>query len=133
MTDPKNKKRSSPISYRPPEGTRSELFVRQLKSGLCMNAFITEAIFGMPSPRQVRRPPIEKAELARLLALAANIRDQLDALQNDPSIPERDDQLDRALDDLNVLRSAIFSALGRTPCFLLVHSIPWARTLRRTS
>jgi len=115
MTGPKNRKRSSPISYRPPEVLRGELLARQLKSGLSMNAFITEAIFERPAPRQTRRPPIEKAELAKLLALAACIRDKLDALQNDPSIPEHDDRLDQALDDLNMLRSAIFSALGRKP------------------
>jgi len=84
---------------------------RHLKSGLPMNAFITEAIFSRPTPRQTRRPPIEKAELAKLLAIAANIRDGLDACQDTVA----DDRMEQALDDLSVLRSAIFSALGNKP------------------
>lgn len=115
MTDPKNKKRSSPISFRPPEGLRAELYARQLKSGQSMNAFITEAVFGRPSPRQTRRPPIEKAELAKLLALAADIRDKLDDLQTEQSRTGQNALYEQAFEDLNVLRSAIFSALGRKP------------------
>ena len=115
MTGPKNnKKRSAPISYRPPEGLRGELYARHLKSGLSMNAFITEAIFGRPMPRQTRRPPVEEVELVKLLALAASIRDELTSLQNTPQDHLEAERLLSALDDLTVLRSAIFSALGRS-------------------
>ena len=115
MTGPKNnKKRSAPISYRPPEGLRGELYARHLKSGLSMNAFITEAIFGRPMPRQTRRAPVEEVELVKLLALAASIRDELASLQNTPQDHLEAERLLGALDDLSVLRSAIFSALGRS-------------------
>ena len=106
MPSKKTTKRSAPISYRPPRGLEGELLARHLKSGLSMNAFITEAIFSKSSPRQVRRPSVEKEELARLLVLAAKIHDALVA--HDLTGIERE----QALEDLSVLRGAIFSALG---------------------
>lgn len=115
MTDPKNiRKRSAPISYRPPEDLRGELYARHLKSGLSMNAFITESIFGKRVPRQTRRPPVEEVELVKLLALAASIRDELASLQDTPQDHQMAERLVKALDDLSVLRSAIFSAIGRS-------------------
>lgn len=111
MSEKKTSKRSAPISYRPPQHLRGELAARHLKSGLSLNAFITEAIFSKPAPRQVKRPPVEKADLAKVLALAGQIRDELMANQQLLS----EEKLEQALDDLSVLRSAIFTALGFKP------------------
>lgn len=90
MTD--EKKRAAPISYRPPEILREEFQQRVEKSGLSVNAFITQAVFGAPAPRQARRPPLEKQDIARLLCEAARLRAQLDTLPRETIIFARNHQ-----------------------------------------
>ena len=78
-----------------------------------MNAFITQAIFEAPVPRQCRRPPVEKGDLARLLDHTARINDRLHE-----TAPGEDDDgmhVEAALADLAVIRAALLRALGRVP------------------
>lgn len=135
MPDRKDRKRSAPISYRPPAALRGELYARQLKSGLSMNAFITQSIFDAPAPRQSRRPPMEAGELARLLNHAARIRERLDEIaaesgEGSASDPKSQSGVDHtacnggeeiaqllaaAQEDIATLRAAILKAMGRAP------------------
>lgn len=107
------KKRDAPISYRPPEALREEFRTRVEKSGLSVNAFITQAIFEAPAPRQARRAPIEQQQIARLLSETARLHDCLRELgQSDGADPAL---LAGALRDLQDIRAALLSALGRRP------------------
>ncbi|MFQ5534301.1 MAG: hypothetical protein ACE5EM_05705 [Sphingomonadales bacterium] len=139
MSDPKTTKRTAPISYRPPEAWRDELYARQQASGLSMNAFITKALFGAPVSRGSRRPPLEAGELARLLNHAARIRHSLDEIAQNTlsdagdesaSDPKPCNGVDHdacnggrkiaqliaaAQEDIATLRSAILKAMGRAP------------------
>jgi hypothetical protein len=112
MPDRNDSKRSAPISYRPPAAMRGELYARQLKSGLSMNAFITQSIFDAPVPRQSRRPAMEAGELARLLAHAASIRERLDESGEHGAGAQL---LAAAQEDIATLRTAILKAMGRAP------------------
>lgn len=107
MTD---KKRDAPISYRPPETLREEFRALVEKSGLSVNAFITNAIFGRAPGKQSRRPPIATQDLARLLAEAAKLRGQLETLARDS---EREVQLREAVTVLTDIRTLLMQALGR--------------------
>lgn len=116
MPDQKTTRRSAPISYRPPVALRGELYARQLRSGLSMNAFITKAIFDVPIPRQGRRPPIEKGDLARLLNHAAQIRDRLHGIAlSDGGDSTNGALIEAAMEELATIRTALIKALGRTP------------------
>jgi hypothetical protein len=116
MPDRNDSKRSAPISYRPPAAMRGELYARQLKSGLSMNAFITQSIFDAPVPRQSRRPAMEAGELARLLAHAASIRERLDEIAAESGEHGAGAQLlAAAQEDIATLRTAILKAMGRAP------------------
>jgi hypothetical protein len=85
------------------------------RSGLTPGSYARQVLLGAPTPRQVRRPPVERRELARLLgelghvgsnlnqiARVANLRDEVDAAE-----------LTLTLGDLAVVRDAILKALGR--------------------
>jgi hypothetical protein len=85
------------------------------RSGLTPGSYARQVLLGAPAPRQVRRPPIERRELARLLgelghvgsnlnqiARLANMRDEVDAAE-----------LALSLGELAVVREAILKALGR--------------------
>ncbi|MGA7178901.1 MAG: hypothetical protein WBX11_04850 [Thiobacillaceae bacterium] len=116
MTDKTDKKRDSPISYRPPAKLRAEFCARVEASGLSANAYITKAVFGLPTPRRARRPPVEKQMLAQLLARSAAIRDALDdashSAGDDRSAP---DALQAACDELTVIRAALLKMMERAP------------------
>lgn len=116
MPDQKTIRRSAPISYRPPVALRGELYARQLRSGLSMNAFITKSIFDVPIPRQSRRPPIEKGDLARLLNHAAQIRDRLHGIvPGDCNDSATGVLIEAAMEELTTIRTALITILGRTP------------------
>jgi hypothetical protein len=109
MTSTKN--REAPISYRPPEILREEFRARVEKSGLSVNAFITQAVFGQAPPRQARRPSVATQDLARLLAEAAKLRAQLDTLPVDGA---HQVQLhEEAVAALTDIRTLLMQALGR--------------------
>ncbi len=114
MPDRKNTKREAPISYRPPKGLRQEFHARVKKSGLSTSAFITKAVLATDPPRQSRRPPMEAELLARLLAQAAKIRDELHQI----SLAGSDDNapgIAASFDELTEIRAALLKASGRKP------------------
>lgn len=113
---PDKGKKSPPISYRPPKALREEFLARVERSGLSTNAFITKAIFGTSTPRQTRRPPVEKQLLARLLAQSAAIRDQLNevALTGGDGSPNTL-VIEAAFEQLTEIRAALLQAMGRKP------------------
>ena len=114
MPDRKNTKREAPISYRPPRGLREQFHSRVEKSGLSTSAFITKAVFATDPPRQSRRPSMEAELLARLLAQAAKIRDELHEI----SLTGSDDKapvIEAAFGELTEIRAALLKASGRKP------------------
>jgi len=114
MPDRKTKKRTAPISYRPPESLREEFTARVEQSGLTISAFITKAIFNTLPSRQSRRPALEQKLLAKLLNEAAKIHQDLQRVdsQYDDDIRE---QISVAIDELTVIRAALLKAMGRQP------------------
>lgn len=116
MTDKTDKKRDSPVSYRPPAELRDEFRRRVEASGLSANAYITKALFDLATPRRARRPPVEKQMLAQLLARSATIRDALDnATRVAGGERHAADALSVACDELTVIRAALLKMMERAP------------------
>ena len=116
MTEKTDQKRDAPVSYRPPAKLRDELYRRIEASGLPVNAYITKALFDLPTPRGTRRPPVEKEMLALLLARSAAIRDALDStarVAGDEA--NAADALKAACDELAVIRAALMTLMERAP------------------
>lgn len=110
------KQREAPISYRPPASLKAEFSERVQKSGLSTSGYITKAVFGSEIPRQVRRPPVEKQILAKQLAMLAEIRDQIRALDEQAS---RDKAATCNLEEITMMlteiRTLSLQAMGRKP------------------
>jgi hypothetical protein len=86
------------------------------KSGLAIGAYLRATALGTPGPRAVRRPPIERKELARLLGhlgkVGSNINQLAYAFNRDrtsPSLAELVTMREQVLE----LRDALMKALGR--------------------
>lgn len=105
------KKREAPISYRPPHELLAQFRARVEESGLSVNAFITEAVFGASAPGPARRASASHADVARLLAETALLNERLKNLASDPD----DALLEAAVQDLHEIRAACLKALGRSP------------------
>ena len=102
-------KRRAPISYRPPKDRAEEFYARVEESGLSVNAFLTEAIFG-----RSRHRPAELKMLALLLARCAQIRDSLAPLSDDPDM-DKSKSMRKVSADLSALRNLLLIMMGRKP------------------
>jgi hypothetical protein len=86
------------------------------RAGLSIGAYLRALAFGNPGPRSVRRPPVERAELARLLGLLGKIGSNINQLAHGFNrngwLPGYA-QLIAIRQDVGQMRAALFKALGR--------------------
>lgn len=87
------------------------------RSGFTAGSYARRALLGAPVPRQVRRPPIEARELARLLGELGHVGGNLNQIARDMNFGRGVDAWDlkRELQGLGLVRDAILKALGRDP------------------
>ena len=106
--------RDAPISIRIPRHLR-ETFLRGWQaSGYSKNGYILKCIFGANAPRAKRTPPIQKEQLALILASLAAMRDRVDDIvaraPDDATLAEAANAIG---EDLVLLRTAVMKMLGR--------------------
>jgi mobilization protein NikA len=86
------------------------------KAGLSVGAFLRTLSLGSAGPRAVRRPPIERKELARLLGhlgkVGSNINQLAHAFNQRGRVPALA-ELDGIRDYVREMRDALIAALGR--------------------
>lgn len=87
------------------------------RAGLASGSHARQVLMGAPAPRQVRRPPVERRELARLLGLFGNIGSNLNQIARAANTGDGVDVVDlnRELAYLHEARDALMKALGREP------------------
>jgi hypothetical protein len=101
------------IRYTPDE--RSEVDQAAERAGLTSGSYVRNLTLSAPPPRQVRRPPIERRELARLLGelghVGGNLNQIAHAMNSGMAVPNR--EIADALSGLKLVRDAVLAALGR--------------------
>ena len=108
------RKRGAPISYRPPAGMAAEFRMRVLNSGLSVNAFITQAVFGQKAPPTRRSATLDQKMVAQLLSQSARIADKLE--EADMFGPAgQQAAVEECRQELIEIRSCLMAALGRSP------------------
>ncbi len=87
------------------------------RAGLTTGSYARQAVMCAPVPRQVRRPPVERKELARLLGEVGKIGSNLNQLARatNAGVLVYECEIDGALAGLREVREAIMVALGREP------------------
>jgi hypothetical protein len=87
------------------------------RAGLTSGSYARQTLLGAKVPRQVRRPPIERRELARLLGHIGHIGSNLNQLAKVANAGDGIGvvELARELTGLGQVRDAILAALGRDP------------------
>ncbi len=113
MAGSNKRQRGRMLSIRLTEAER--LLDAASRAGLSLGGFARQVLLDAPPPRASRWPPIERVELALLLAhvgkLGSNVN-QLAKYGNTGRLIE-DPHLAAAAVDIAVLRAAIMEALGR--------------------
>ena len=86
------------------------------KSGLAVGAYLRATALGSPGPRAVRRPPIERTELARLLGhlgkVGSNINQLAYGYNRSGTLPGFPEML-AIRREVGEMRDALIKALGR--------------------
>ena len=112
VSDAKN----SFISVRCTAEERSKIDEAARQAGLSIGAYLRSLALGSAGPRAVRRPPIERKELARLLGhlgkVGSNLNQLAHAFNRERRIPGLD-ELNAIRRHVGELRDALMKALGR--------------------
>ena len=86
------------------------------KAGLSIGAYLRALAVGSPGPRSVRRPPVERTELARLLGqlgkLGSNVNQLAHGFNRNGRLPGYA-QLIAIRQEVAQMRAALLKALGR--------------------
>ena len=108
--------KTSFISVRCTAKERAAIDAAATEAGLSIGAYLRALAVGHPGPRAVRRPPIERKELARLLGhlgkVGSNINQLAHAYNSTRRIPSLA-ELDVMREQVVELRDALMKALGR--------------------
>jgi len=112
VSDPKS--RIVPIRFTPEQ--YEQLSEKANRAGMAIGAAARTILLGTAGPRAVKRPPVEKAELARLLGAIGKIGSNVNQLarafnegRDAPSLAE----LAEMRADIAAMRAAVMAALGR--------------------
>ena len=105
------------ITIRLSEDERASIDGAAESSGLVVGSYARQVLLGAPAPRQVRRPVVERRELARLLGELGKIGGNLNQLARaaNSGVLVYEGEIDAGLRDLSEMRDAVLKALGREP------------------
>jgi hypothetical protein len=104
------------ITVRCTSDDRAAIEEQATRAGLSVGAYLRSLALGAPGPRAVRRPPVERAELAKILAhigkLGSNVNQIAKAIHTTGNLPSWS-ELAVIRDEILRIREALFQALGR--------------------
>jgi hypothetical protein len=94
---------------------RAKIETAAERAGLTAASYVRRTLLGAATPRQVRRPPIERRELGRLLGELGKVGSNLNQLAHhaNSGMPSDRGALLTILASLVDVRNAILRALGR--------------------
>ena len=112
-----NRARTAHLTIRLTPDERASIDQDAERAGLTAGSFVRQVLLGAPAPRQVRRPPVERRELVRLLGALGHVGGNLHQLAHmaNSLFPIDRPALLEALNGLAAVRDAILRALGRAP------------------
>ena len=109
--------RTSHLTIRLTPAERAAIDAAAERAGLTCGSYARQTVLDAPPPRQVRRPPVERAELVRMLSALGHIGGNLNQLAHAANTGAETDRgtLLAVLQSLVDVRDAILKALGRLP------------------
>ncbi len=92
-----------------------QLIERAEAAGLSLGAYLRAVALGSAGVRAVKRPPVNRVMLARLLGEIGHIGGNINqlALNSNRGRTSESDELSQAVADIAAMREAVMKALGR--------------------
>ena len=111
------RKRSRLLSVRMTEDEFAAVNAKAESIELTPASYARMALLDTPSPRAVRRPAVERANVARVLAQLGKIGSNLNQIAHHMNAGNTlaNETLARALTDVSAMRDACLEAMGRKP------------------
>jgi hypothetical protein len=105
------------MSFRVDDAEKAAIEAGAAREGLTPGSFIRSRTLAKPTTRAVRRPPVETAQLAKLLGLlgAAGGALQQIAKRQDSGTDAASQELRSALSDFRAAAAGIIEAVGKRP------------------
>lgn len=109
--------RNRHLTVRLTEAERAALDAAAEQAGLTPGSYARQRLLDGPAPRPVRRRPADHRELARLLGELGKIGSNLNQLAkaSNQGLVVYGNEIEAALRELEAVRTAILTALGRLP------------------
>lgn len=110
------RQRSKDVRIRLTPAEYATLLAMAERAGLSLGGYARQALLEAEPPRQARRPPIERAELAKLLGQIGRIGSNLNQIARHANVEGRftdEAALHQLCDELRSIRDAALAALGR--------------------
>jgi Bacterial mobilisation protein (MobC) len=116
-TGSEKRARSKHLTIRLTPDERAKIDADAERAGLTAGSHARQVLLGAKTPRQVRRPPVERQELARLLGSLGHVGGNLNQLAHrfNSGLPTDRQEVLEAIRSLNPVRDAVLRALGRDP------------------
>ena len=107
--------RTTHLTIRLTPDERATIDASAERAGLTAGSYARQVLMGAPAPRQVRRPPVERRELVRLLGNLGYVGNNINQIARVLNGGGEADfaGLNEALAGLGTVRLAILKALGR--------------------
>jgi hypothetical protein len=112
-----NRQRTARLDVRLTPEERAIIQAHSERAGLTAGSYARRVLLGAETPRQVRRPPVEREQLARLLGHLGKIGSLLNQIARALNSDQDADlaALRDGLTALGIVRVAVLKALGRAP------------------
>ena len=109
-----NRKRSTPVTSRYDDDELQELDQAASLAGLTRAGFQRTQSLAAPKTRAIRRPPIEKEELARLLGQLGKVGSNLNQIAHAANMDQAEDaQINLAVAEVRQAAQMIMIVMGR--------------------
>jgi len=111
------RQRNRRIIVRCTDSEFSAIFDRADRAGLYAAAYLRAAALGSPGPRAVRRPPVDRQELCRLLGELGRVGNNLNQIARALNVDDRPPltEITTALTEFSAMRALVHAALGKNP------------------
>jgi hypothetical protein len=103
------------ISFRCTAASYAVIDEAAIRTGLSIGAYLRTLALGSAGPRAVRRPPVERKELARLLGLLGNLTGNINQIAKAYNVSRRipdPPEIAAIREHVIVMRAALLKALG---------------------
>ncbi len=109
------RQRTALVAIRLTPAEHARLAAAAAAAGLSLGGYARRVLLDSPPARQSRRPPVEKAELARILAAIGKIGSNVNQLARtwNAGGTVETDSVEEAARSIRAIRDAVMAALGR--------------------